>query len=142
EHEDLRARVAELNALYRVADAIARATGLDELLAEAVDALVQATRADRASVLLYDEGEVMRFRAWHGLSDEYRARTEGHSPWTPEDVDPEPVLIADVASAGLDAEIERAVREEGIAALAFVPLVLGGRLLGKFMLYHDLPHEW
>ena len=24
---------------------------------------------------------VMRFQAWRGLSDEYRARTEGHSPW-------------------------------------------------------------
>ena len=142
EHEDLRARVAELNALYRVADAIARATGLDELLAEAVEALVQATQADRASVLLYDEGGVMRFRAWHGLSDEYRARTEGHSPWTPDDLDPEPVLVADVAAAGFDDELERAVRAEGIEALAFVPLVHGTRLLGKFMLYHDGPHEW
>ena len=72
-------RVAEVNALYRVADAIARATGLDDLLAEAVDALVEATDADRASVLLFDDTGVMRFRAWHGLSDEYRARTDGHS---------------------------------------------------------------
>src|SRR5436190_12301737 len=108
EREELRMRVAEVNALYRVADAIARATGLDDLLAEAVDALVEATDADRASVLLFDDTGVMRFRAWHGLSDEYRSRTDGHSPWTPEDVDPEPVLVADVASAGLDAEIEKA----------------------------------
>ena len=34
------------------------------------------------------------------------------------------------------------MRAEGIAALAFVPLVHGDRLLGKFMLYHDEPHEW
>ena len=84
----------------------------------------------------------MRFHAWRGLSDEYRAQTEGHSPWAADAVDPWPVLVADVAAAGFDAELEGAVRSEGIAALAFVPLVHGGRLLGKFMLYHDEPHEW
>jgi PAS domain S-box-containing protein len=142
EREELRARVAEVNALYRVADAIARARGLDDLLAEAVDALIEATDADRASVLLYDDAEVMRFRAWHRLSDEYRAATEGHSPWTRDVVDPEPVLVPSLATSGFDDELERVVRAEGIEALAFVPLVHAGRLVGKFMLYHDEPHEW
>ena len=32
----------------------------------------------------------MRFKAWRGLSDAYRATTEGHSPWTAETIDPEP----------------------------------------------------
>ena len=31
-------------------------------------------------------------------------------------------------------------RSEGIGALAFVPLVSRGRLLGKFMIYYDEPH--
>jgi len=84
----------------------------------------------------------MRFQASRGLSDEYRALAEGHSPWAADAVDPWPVLIADVAAAGFDTELERAVRNEGIAALAFVPLVHGDRLLGKFMLYHDEPREW
>ena len=143
EREELRERVAEVNALYRIADAIARATGLDDLLAEAVDTLVEATEADRASVLLYDETGVMRFRAWHGLSDEYRAQAERYSPWTPDDVDPEPVLVSDVATAGgLPDYLAAAARAEGIAAKAFVPLVHGGRLLGRFVLYHDEPHDW
>ena len=34
------------------------------------------------------------------------------------------------------------MRNEGIAALAFFPLVRRGRLLGKFMLYRDAPHAW
>ncbi len=34
------------------------------------------------------------------------------------------------------------MRNEGIAALAFIPLVRSGRLLGKFMLYRDAPHAW
>jgi PAS domain S-box-containing protein len=142
EREELRRRVTEVDALYRIADSISRATSLDELLMEAIDILLGATRADRASVLLLDDAGVMRFRAWRGLSEEYRAGTEGHSPWTADAVDPEPVLIPDLAAAGLPEELERVVRAEGICALAFVPLVHRGRLLGKFMLYHDRPHDW
>ena len=52
------------------------------------------------------------------------------------------MLVADVTTAGFEPEIERAVQPKGIAALAFVPLVHGDRLLGKFMLYRDEPHEW
>jgi PAS domain S-box-containing protein len=142
EREELRERVSEVDALYRVADAVARATSLAELFDEAIDTLVETTGADRAAVLLRDDGGVMRFQAWRGLSDEYRAATEGHSPWAPDAVDPWPVLVTDVAAAGFDPVLEAAVRSEGIAALAFVPLVHGDRLLGNFMLYRDEPHEW
>ena len=142
EREELRSRVVEVDALYRIADAISRATTLDELLAEAIDVVLEATRADRASVLLLDEAHAMRFRAWRGLSPEYRAATEGHSPWTAGMVDPEPVLVPELAGAGFPVALERAVLAEGISALAFVPLVHRGRLLGTFMLYHDRPHVW
>src|SRR4051812_36365686 len=105
EREELSERVGEIDALYRVAEAIARATSLGELFDEAVETLIQATGADRAAVLLYDEDGVMRFQASRGLSERYRAQTEGHSPWTPDAIDPEPVLIADVAEAGFDEEL-------------------------------------
>jgi PAS domain S-box-containing protein len=142
EREELRSRLRDLDAVYRFADAVAGASALDEVLDAGLEALLEATGADRASVLLYDDAFVMRFRAWRGLSDAYRTATEGHSPWTPDEEDPQPVLVEDVATAGLEPELERVVRKEGIAALAFVPLVRGGRLLGKFMLYHDEPHQW
>ncbi|HZS25420.1 MAG TPA: PAS domain S-box protein [Gaiellaceae bacterium] len=142
EREELRDRVREVDALYRFADAIARASSLDELFADALDNLIEAIGADRASLLLFDDGGVMRFRAWRGLSDAYRAATDGHSPWSRDTTDPEPVLVCDVADAGFEERLERAVRDEGIAALAFVPLVHGDTLLGKFMLYRDAPHDW
>jgi PAS domain S-box-containing protein len=142
EREELRDRVREIDALYRIAEAIARTTELTELFDEAVDTLLDATDADRASVLLYDEGQTMRYVAWRGLSDEYRAATEGHSPWTPETAAPEPVLVSDATAAGFEPAVEAAVRREGIGALAFIPLVHDGRLLGKFMLYRDESHEW
>jgi len=140
--ERLEGTLAELRAVNRLADAVSRAETVDELLLEAVDAIVEAVGATRASLLLCDEEHVMRFRAWRGLSSEYRARTEGHSPWPHDAVDPQPVLVADVETAGFEPELAETVRNEGIGALAFVPLVHRGRLLGKFMLYHDEPHEF
>jgi PAS domain S-box-containing protein len=142
EREELNERVGEIDALYRVAEAIARATSLAELFDEAIETLIEATGADRGAVLLYDEDGVMRFQASRGLSETYRAQTEGHSPWTPDAIDPEPVLVADVAEAGFDEKLDAAVRAEGIVALAFVPLVDGERLLGKFMLYRNERHDW
>jgi PAS domain S-box-containing protein len=142
EREELRNRVREIDALYRIADAIARTTQLGDLFDEAVEMLLDATDADRASILLSDEEQTMRYIAWSGLSDEYRAATEGHTPWTPDAEDPEPVLVPDAHDSGFDPALEAAVLREGIGALAFIPLVHNGRLLGKFMLYRDAAHAW
>jgi PAS domain S-box-containing protein len=139
---DLRRRLRELNALYRVADAVAETTSLEELFSEALDALIDTTAADRASLLLYDAAGVMRFRAWRGLSDAYRAATEGHAPWAADATDPQPVLVSNTADGGFEPSVAAALDREGITALAFVPLVHAGRLLGKFMLYTEERHDW
>ncbi|MDQ4030498.1 MAG: PAS domain-containing protein, partial [Actinomycetota bacterium] len=104
--------------------------------------LVLALELDRAAILLFDENGVMRFRAARGLSDEYMRAVEGHSPWTRDAVDPEPVLVTDAAAAPELADARDAIVAEGIGALAFVPLLHGRRLLGKLMLYRDVPHVW
>jgi PAS domain S-box-containing protein len=142
EREELRWRLRDLDAVYRFADAVAGAQELDEVLEAGLEAIIEATGVERASVLLADEADVLRFRAWRGLSDRYRAATEGHSPWPDGVEDPQPVLVDDVAAAGFDQELEAVFRKEGIGAVAFVPLVRGGRLLGRFMLYRDAPHSW
>jgi PAS domain S-box-containing protein len=142
EREELRRRLRDLDAVYRFADAVAGAQALEDVLEAALDSLLEATGADRASILLADDEGVLRFRAWRGLSDRYRASTEGRSPWPPDISDPQPVLYEDVADAGFEPKLERVMREEGIAALAFIPLVRGGRQLGRFALYLDAPHRW
>jgi PAS domain S-box-containing protein len=142
EREELRIGLAEIDALYRIADAVGRATSLQELFDEAMAILIGATSADRASILLLDERGVMRFQAWHGLSDAYRAATDGHSPWTAAAVDPQPVVLGSAAEGGFEPELEATLRAEEIGALAFIPLVYGGRLLGKFMLYRAEPRDW
>jgi len=142
EREELRWRLRDLDAVYRFADAVAGAQALDEVLEAALDALLEATGADRASVLLADDEGVLRFRAWRGLSDRYRAATEGRSPWPSDVEEPQPVLVDDVAGAEFEPALERVVRKEGIGALAFIPFVSGGRPLGRFVLYRDAPHDW
>lgn len=93
----------------------------------------------RASILLFDDDRVMRFKAWRGLSAEYRRAVEGHTPWTPESPDPEPILVEDVTADPSLAEYLPTIQAEGIAAMAFIPLVYAGTVIGKFMHYRDEP---
>lgn len=140
--EELNRRFEELQVLYDMADALGQARKLEDVYEQAIDALQRVVRADRASILEFDDEQVMRFRAWRGLSAEYRAAVDGHSPWTPDTRDPDPVAIADVESEPSLSALLPAISAEGIRALAFVPLLDGTNLIGKFMLYFDGPHHW
>jgi PAS domain S-box-containing protein len=140
---ELRRRYEQLGILYRITDAVGRAGGMDEIYDEALGGLERALGARRASVLLFDADGVMRFKAWRGISDGYRAAVDGHSPWRPDTPDPRPITIADAADdPGLTGALRETVLGEGIRALGFFPLVSQGRLLGKFMLYYDQPHPF
>jgi signal transduction histidine kinase len=132
--------MAELRALHALAESINRSTTLEAIYPEALQALRRITRADRAAVLLFDAQDVMRFAAWDGLSAPYRAAVEGHSPWLADEANPQPVLVADPAQEPALAPLLPALRAEGIASLAFIPIAHQGRLLGKFMLYFNAPH--
>ncbi len=134
--------VRTLEALYLLVDRVARARTAKEVCDAGVQGILSVTRADRASVLVFDEGGVLRFISWRGLSDAYRAATEGHSPWTPATRDPQPALFEDVAEAGELGALRDVILREGIRSLGFFPLVHQGRLLGKFMLYYDAPHAF
>jgi PAS domain S-box-containing protein len=140
--EELGRRFAELQAVYRIADKLGRARAPEEMYEEAIDALLGLLHADRASVLLFDDVGIMRFRASRGLSDRYRAAVEGHSPWKRDERDPQPISVANVATDPALGGVRDVVLGEGIRALAFVPLVDDTALLGKLMIYFDQPHEW
>jgi PAS domain S-box-containing protein len=129
-----------LEHLARLIDQVSGATSLDSVYERAVRCLEAALGIERAAILLFDGDGVMRFVAWSGLSARYRHAVEGHSPWTADVVDPAPVLVEDVERAPDLAPFADLFRSEGIGALAFVPLVVAGRLRGKFMLYHRAPH--
>ncbi|HSL72301.1 MAG TPA: PAS domain S-box protein, partial [Longimicrobiales bacterium] len=136
----LQRRYEQLRAIYRMTVAVTRATALPDIYEDALACLESAIGADRTSILLLDPDGVMRFKAWHGLSAAYREAVEGHTPWSPADPNPQPITIADVATAAELSAVRAVIEGEGIRALAFVPLVFQERLLGKFMLYFNTPH--
>jgi signal transduction histidine kinase len=138
----LEERVSQLASLTELSDAVARAENLEQACEAGLDCLARTLPVDRASVLLFDEHGVMRFRAWRGLSARYRQATEGHSPWSMDTQNPEPVLVADVATEPSLAALREVIEEEGIRSLGFFPLLDRGRLLGKFMVYFDEPHAF
>lgn len=135
-------RVTELAAIHRFTEKCLAASTLQEVFETALDTIMWALRSGRASILLSDQTGVMRFAASRGLSKEYRDAVEGHSPWAANERDPQPVCVSDIDGADLDDELKAVVAREGIRALAFIPLVAEGRLIGKFMTYHDVPHPF
>jgi signal transduction histidine kinase len=126
--------------LYRFAQAVVAPDRIETVFEAALTSIETALGAERAAILTFDSNDVMRFVAWHKLSDAYRRAVEGHSPWPRDAKTPEPVLVPDVSADASLAAFVPLFQSEGIAALAFVPLVAGGRLLGKFMVYHGRPH--
>jgi PAS domain S-box-containing protein len=134
-------RADEQAALYRFTNRLYRAESLKAIYEAALDAIIDAMHCSRASILRCDTDGLMRFVAWRGLSDGYRRATTGHSPWTLDDANPEPLCMPDLDSAELDQPLKSIVKQEGIGALAFVPLMAEGRLVGKFMVYYDAPRQ-
>ncbi len=135
-HSRAEASAARTELLYRLARVIIDAERVDDVLTAALDVLEEAVGANRSSILVFDEEGVMRFRAWRGLSEAYRRAVEGHSPWTRDTKSPAPIFVRDVEEDAALAPFLPVFHREGIGALAFVPLVAAGRLLGKFMVYY------
>ena len=126
----------------RLADRVADADGPGSIYEPAIDAVMAATGAHRAGIFLYDDEGVLRFRAARGLSERYRATVEGHSPWTVDAVDPTPIAVPDVLADPTLTALRNVIVDEGIRALAFIPLIHKHRLVGKFMLYYDQVHDF
>ncbi len=128
--------------LYELVQAVNQAGGLSPVYEAAMEALTRCLETPRVGVLFYDPDNIMRFKAWRGLSDEYRQAVEGHSPWQFNQLDPEPVCVSNVAEAGFEEQLRMVLEKENIHALAFIPLVHERRVVGKFMLYCERPHQF
>jgi len=131
--------VKELSALYRLTDRLYRARSQHEVYDAALDAILGTLSCPRASILLFDGTGVMQFVAWRGLSDVYRNALRGHSPWKPGDRDPQPIFVSDIDDTAEPDWIKETIRNEGIRALGFIPLVADGEVVGKFMTYYAEP---
>ena len=129
----------QLGVCLALTRAISRARSVDEIHAAALAALEDGLGVARSSILLFDQAGVMRFVAWRGISAAYRGAVEGHSPWGPGVSDAEPLLVPDVREELTLAAYLPVFEDEDIRALAFIPLVSAGGVIGKFMLYEAAP---
>jgi len=69
--------------LYKITNTVIRAESIEEVYQQTLDGITKALNINKASILLFDPDGVMRFKAWVGLSENYRKAVEGHSPWKP-----------------------------------------------------------
>lgn len=129
------------HALFELVARVNSGPSMSEICDAALEAIIQCQNADRAALLLADSEGVMRFKAWRGLSEEYRQAVEGHSPWK-KDESPLPIAINDIAKAEFDNALKTSIEREGIHSLAFIPINYEKRLLGKFMLYFNGAHAF
>ena len=130
----------ELQQLYNLSVLIDRENDIDKIYGFAMDALINGVKADRCSILLFDETGIMRFKASKGLSAGYIKTAEGHSPWNANATEIAPIFIEDVLkSTGLE-KLKDVIINEGIRSLSFIPIVFHGKLIGKFMIYYNSVH--
>ncbi len=134
--------LSRMQAYLRLAEAVARAHESAEVCEAGLDCVREQLGIERAAILIFDDAGVLRFRAFRGLSDAYRTAVEGHSPWTRESRDPEPIVVLDPRAAGELGSLRDVLRAEGIERLAFVPLQARGRLIGKLMLYGGTSEQY
>lgn len=138
--QQLQRKYDQLQFIAQLSDAVSKANELDDIYRLALGGLLNTIQADKASVLQFDEAGIMQFKAAHGLSESYRQRAAGHSPWKQDAINPVPIFVADVANEPSLNDLLPVIRQEGITALGFIPLVYMNQLLGKFMVYFNKPH--
>jgi PAS domain S-box-containing protein len=135
-------RVEEQAALYEFTDRLFRAGSAADVYEAALDSIIRALGCERASILLFDTSGVLKFAAWRNLSDDYRRAVEGHSPWSRDTTNPQPIALHDIEAAELEPNLKSTIKAEGIGACAFIPLTSRGELVGKFMTYYSAPHSF
>ena len=136
-----RARLEDLESLYGLTDAVARASSVDDVCRATVDVARAALEVERLGILLRDGCDATGYRAWVGLSEGLRAATETYLPW-PADATPAAVAIEDVADDASLGDLRPALLAEGVRALALVPLVVGRGLLGTLVLAFGSAHRF
>ncbi len=129
-------------ALFKLADKLHRTSSSQDTYDAALDAILNALQCDRASIQLLDDTGIMRVVAWRGLSEGYRKVVEHHLPWKPEEKDPQVLFFNDISAVEFEEVHKAAAQAEGIHALAFVPLVFDGTLIGKFVMYFNMPRTF
>jgi len=140
--QEQQSEVRQLELLLDLAAAISHAKGPHEIYRAAVRGLVHSLSADRAAIRIFDTDGVLRFKESVSLSEDYRAAVEDRSPWQRGTVDVQPIVVSDVSQTTSLSVDRQVLAKEGIRAMAFIPLMANGGLIGTFVLYYNARHEF
>jgi len=143
-------RTHELEALYRAEERMHRHLHLDQVLQTLVDVAVDILRADKSSVLVWDEErEKLVMRVARGFSSEALAdlsfaQGEGVVGYVASSG--EPVFVEDALTdpyrEGERAEILQASDSEGIRSLMHLPIKIDSEVFGIFNVCFTEPHAF
>ena len=123
------ATAERLSIMQSIATAALGATDLEELLRELLDRILVALDADRAAAVLTDEARAVVARAAGGVDTVVEREAHGEVDGVVERVlrEREPLVVADIAEAGIDASS----LGPAISSLLAVPLFDGDRAIGS-----------
>jgi signal transduction histidine kinase len=123
---DHQSKFGQLELLFELASALSRAREPHEIYSATVHGLAQVLAADRAAVLIFDSDDVLRFKEWVDLSQEYRAAVEGHTPWKRGSVEAQPIAVSDAMQDASISTYRQVHAKEGIRA---------GEIVRQLMMY-------
>jgi signal transduction histidine kinase/ActR/RegA family two-component response regulator len=137
---ELKGKVAQLEALREVGEAVGSSLDLDEVLDQIVSNAVRLTRTDGGSIMEYDEsGDSFHVRAAFGSSsdllEQLRAITiDRESTLVGRTaLERKPLEVPDLAQAELDPHLEILFRDGWRSVLA-VPLLRGDKMVGVLVI--------
>lgn len=130
----------ELQQLYNLSVLIDRENHVEKIYAHAMDSLMNALKADRCSILLFEDDNMLHCKAASGLSKEYIGATQSHCPWNINMENPQPIFVEDASKETSLKEYQSIIIKEGITSIGFIPLIYQSRLIGKFTIYYNQPH--
>jgi len=126
---------AEQTAALALATELARSSDARQAARAVNDALGETPGFSRTAVLLFEEDGACRFVGWRGLSMEYRRAVEGYCPWKQGETDAVPLVVNDVLTETSLAQHHGVLRKDGIAALAYVPILTEKGVIGMLTLH-------
>jgi len=137
-------RLRELESLYQADEALHRSLRLEDVLQTLVDLATQTLRADKTSVLVWDEQHA---RLVPGATSGFRPESVAQMSHAPGEgvtslvaMTGQPVMVPDAA---LDPRVaHRITGPEDIRSLMHVPITVGSEVFGVFGVNYCQPHQF
>ena len=130
----------ELQQLYDLAVISGQEKEVEKIYEHALNSLERGLKADRSSILLFDEEGKMQFKAAKGLSATYKALAENYSISRDDMKHQVPSLITDVENYSGPGQFISVLINEGIKSLCSIPIIYQDRVIGKCIIYYNDVH--